>query len=120
MADLEYQLSGPSLKELNETIDKLWAGLKSNPESLRRAAQAKINLARLPSGRRARLIKLRRKGAGLEPASTAIGVAIALGSKILRDVWTHVLLPRLRKQYGDQALKETDKPKKKSPRAKRE
>jgi hypothetical protein len=119
MADLEYQLSGPSLKELNETIDKLWAGLKSDPESLRRAEEAEINLARLPSGRRDRLIKLRRKGAGLEPASAAIGVGIALGSKVLRDLWNHVLLPRLRKQYGDQALKQTEKPKKKSPPAKR-
>lgn len=114
MGDIEYQLSGPSLKEVEQTVDKLWEGLTTDPQSLRRAKEAKINLNRLPPGRRNRFIKLRRKGSGIDPLSTVIGVSITLGAKVVKDVWNHVLLPRLRKQYGDRSLKETEAPKKKN------
>jgi hypothetical protein len=115
MPTLQYQLSGPSLDDLNKTIDQLWDEIKTDPDSLRRAQEAGIDLDRLPSGRREKVIEVRRVGAGLEPASTAIGVGIALGAKVVRDVWTHVLLPRLRRKYGDKAITETKetKPKRK-------
>jgi hypothetical protein len=119
MATFDYQLSGPSVREVQQELDRLWESLNTDRESLRRAQQARISLAKLPAGRRGQLIKVRRKGAGLEPATTAIVVVIGLGAKVLRDVWKHILLPRLRKKYGDQALKETVEKKAKKTNKKR-
>jgi len=113
MANFEYEVSGPSLHQLEESLDELWASLGTDRDLMRRAEVARINLKRVPPGERARLIKLRRKGAGFEPGSTAVVVGIGLGAKILRDIWTHLLLPRLRKKYGADALKEKEAKKEK-------
>jgi hypothetical protein len=50
-----------------------------------------------------------RQGAGLDPASTAIVVAFApVAARMLHDLWTKVILPRIERDKGVAALQNVD------------
>lgn len=98
-----YTAAGISVDDLSAEIDKVWKELGTNPQLRKQAADAGIDVSALPP---TVPITVRREGAGLDPATTAIVVAFApVAAKIASDVWTHIILPRIKRQKGEDALK---------------
>lgn len=60
-----------------------------------------------PHDVRAGAIKIEAAGAGLDPATVAL--IVAFGAPPLVDIWKHLLLPRIRRRWGIDAVgKEID------------
>lgn len=92
-------------------IDALWADLRQPGSGARKGAERlKIDVTDLPE--RAP-ITVTQDGAGFDPATVAVIVAVAplvlpfakLTARVLEDLWTHVLLPRILQRKGEHALK---------------
>jgi len=104
-ASLVYRLPGfRNLGELTDYLDELWA----DDSFWKSAADLGFDREGLPSSRTG-AFNVHRQGAGLDPASTAIVVAFApVAAKMVRDLWTKVILPRIERDKGVGALQNVD------------
>jgi hypothetical protein len=103
-------MSGLEVMVLDDQIDELWADLRTDPVLIRDAEEAGIELRKLGSFRRSDVLQLRREGEAFDPVTTAIVVSFSpVAAKIVKDLWEHVLLPRIRQKYGTNALNPADK-----------
>lgn len=108
---LAYVPSGVSVGELNEEVRKLWEELESDPEFQKKAKEAGIDLEEVRK-------KLKDEGTAPAQAITikqgAGGFAIVpilvffapIAQQVLLDLWKEVLLPRIRRRWGSDSLKE--------------
>lgn len=96
-----------SVDDLGAKLDELWAELQRENSTVRKDADGLgIDLTLIDGVRRDDAILLRREGAGLDPATTAVIVAFApVAAKIAKDLWDHVLLPRILRAWGADAAK---------------
>jgi len=71
--------------------------------------EVKLALERVPNDQ---LIQVRPSKSGLDPATTAIIVAFSpLAAKIARDIWDNLILPRIRRDNGQNSIRPVpDKP----------
>jgi hypothetical protein len=103
----ERRYSGGSISDgdLRDEISKLWRELQTD-SSLRRQAEARnIDLAALAGLSSEEAIQVKTEGMGFDPATTALIVAFApVAAKVVRDLWDNVLLPRIRRDKGADAL----------------
>jgi hypothetical protein len=115
-AELRYDTE-LDVDELNREVDTIWEELRANGELTRRASVAGAPSDALLSARRDEVLTIRQRGSGFEPGTTAILVAIAgpiaaqgarVAADVVRDVWTQILLPRLRARFGTGAVVTTD------------
>lgn len=97
------------LDDLNAKLDELWGELlRDGTASRRDAKELGVDLALIDGVKREDAIVLRREGAGLDPATTAIIVAFApVAAKITKDLWDHVFLPRIVRAWGADSITKT-------------
>jgi hypothetical protein len=94
-----------SAEQLREEISGFWAELKTGSE-----VQAEVDGAGLNSGvlngiERAGEITVRVESSGADPASVLLVIAFApAANRVLKDLWATVLLPRIRRRWGDDAI----------------
>ena len=95
-----------SVDDFNGKLDALWAELLRDGTAARRdAEELGVNLALIDGVKREDAIVLRRDGAGLDPATTAVIVAFApVAAKITRDLWDHIFLPRILRAWGADSI----------------
>jgi hypothetical protein len=102
------------MDEFSGEIENLWEqlqkpGSKLREEAIEKGLPAK-ELDELRKHKYDEVIELRR-GAALDPASVALVVAFApVAAKITKDVWEHLILPRLVKRFGRGTIEPKDKP----------
>jgi len=108
-SELRYIVKGFSVDDLSTELDRLWQELKKESKLRAQAEAAGIDLKALQTMGRGQAITARREGEGLDPATSAVVIAFApVVAKIVADLWTHVLLPRIRQARGADAI--TPKP----------
>jgi hypothetical protein len=99
-----YSRGSLPVDQLQDEIARFWSEAKTNPD-----LQAKISAAGFPSGALDEIdksaITLRVGSSGTDPASVILIVALApTANRALKDVWSTVLLPRIRRRWGDDAV----------------
>jgi hypothetical protein len=102
-----YRLRGVSLQSVLEEVDRLWDRLRSDRGLRADSKDAGIDVSVLPDVPRARAIKIRTEGHGID-GSMVLDVSFASvisGAHIFAyDLWKQVLLPRLKSKFGKDAL----------------
>ena len=108
MSDTLKYTASVTTGELNAATNELWAALQRNDSALATEATAcGIDLQQIAGLSRDQAITFHQDGAGFDPATTAIVVALApVAAGIVRDLWKEIILPRLRQRLGNDALKE--------------
>lgn len=109
MDDSEYLVFDPNLSviEIQRFAQEIWDGVHRNGSPLQiEAIEAGIHIQNLPLNL-ADIIQIKSVGArvGIDPFSLFIGAVIAGGTKVAKDIWTKIILPRLIAKYGEQAIK---------------
>ena len=111
MIERRYYLNKKiTLDDLSKSIDRYWSDLQRDDSDVtRRARAANLDIAELRKLKKQESLSLKSEGAGLDPASIAI--LVALGVKIVGDLWEKVLLPLIRQDKGGDSIKSADSPK---------
>jgi len=94
------------LRDLDQELDSMWRELQDPKSALRREAEGQgLDLQKVSGLSRKGAITVTQEGEGFDPVTTAIIVAFApVAAEMVRDLWRNVLLPRLRKHKGQDAL----------------
>jgi hypothetical protein len=109
---IRYGYKNINLSELEAKLDELWVQLQQESALATEATKQGISLGELRGKKRNEVIEVRKEGEGFDPATTALIVAFSpLVAKVAKDLWTNILLPRILKAKGKDAL--TPKEKKK-------
>jgi hypothetical protein len=100
-----YQVTrtgGIGLSELQATTREAWKLMRTPGSSAHADALANgIDLEGLPKHLR-EMVEIRPDGAGIV---TVEGVVVGYLCRAAWDVWKHVLLPQIRRKWGDEALR---------------
>jgi hypothetical protein len=112
--ELEYLVFDPNLSviEIQRFAQEIWDSAHRNGSPVQaEALEAGIHIQNLPLNI-AEIIKIKSVGArvGIDPFSLLIGAVIAGGTKVAKDIWAKIILPRLVAKYGTQAIKEKKAP----------
>lgn len=98
-----------SVREIQGAANKAWELLKAgNPELRAAAAEAEICVDSLPD-RLDDVLRISKSAAGFDPSSVDLIIAIVssqAAAKVGKDLWSYVILPWLRREYGDHAVTE--------------
>jgi len=90
--------------DVRAEMDRAWKDLLADPAPSGFSAAALDELRPL-QGRQ--VAGLQAEGHGLDPLTIAYLIAFApVAAEIAKDVWTNFLLPRLRKKFGDDAIRD--------------
>lgn len=93
-----YRLGSQGPGDLQRIVDDLLASIPGDPELTGEIRARKVDPATLDAGS----ITVSVHGAGLDPASVALVVAFLAPPAM--DIWKHVLLPRIRRRWGINAV----------------
>lgn len=106
MADqIRYSYKNIDQSELEAKLDEFWAQLQQDSELGAEARKQRIPLDDLRGKKRGDVITVAKEGEGFDPVATALIVAFApVAAKAARDLWTKLLLPRILKAKGKDAL----------------
>jgi hypothetical protein len=110
---ITYLLSGIPVSKFRQEVELLLEKLRSDSGLQAEAIAAGMDPATLDELDR-RAISVEDKGAYLDPITVAIIVKILIpvGGKVALDLWTNVLLPRVKQRLGSEAIKEDPNSKK--------
>ncbi|MEU4161712.1 hypothetical protein [Actinoplanes sp. NPDC026670] len=105
MTELVYARGTRSAAEVQQDIDRFWDRLDDS-DVVQALAEAGVDRRDLPpAGEREKTVQVSALGAGLDPTAVALIVAFApTANEILITVWTQVILPRIRRRYGRDAV----------------
>ena len=82
------------LKDIEAELDRAWVEM----------------LEDLKSRKRSDVVTLKQEGQGLDPITTAYLIAFApVSAAVAKDIWMHFLLPRLKRKFGEDAVREDTK-----------
>jgi len=106
MADeIRYKNSSISVDKLQQAVERILEDASSSDEANQIAKRHGKGEDFLSNTELKKLIEIRREGQGLSPETTEIIVAFApLAVVIAKDIWTNFVLPRLKRQFGEDAL----------------
>jgi hypothetical protein len=107
MTTFEHRLdrSTVSADVIEKDVAAIWDELKGDAAVRAEAAAAGIDLGKIDAIKN-NPIDVKQAGQGLDPATTAIIVASApVVAEICRDIWRHIILPRLKRKYGQDAIR---------------
>jgi hypothetical protein len=103
--EIRYRPKKIDQRQLDSELDKLWQQLLEDPDWASEARDADIDLTELSAHSRKDLLTVSAEGDGLDPATTALVVAFApVAAKVARDLWDKILLPRILRNKGRDAL----------------
>ena len=109
--ELTYARGELSAEQLQQEIARFWAELKESQELQEEVAAQGNNMATLRDIESATAIKVRLDSSGTDPASVVLIVALApSANRALKDLWATILLPRIRRRWGDDAIGDESQP----------
>jgi hypothetical protein len=94
-----YILASGTMEGMEKKLDALWGQLRTNEGLLEDLGKAGISPFDIPPGSRGDLIRIETPRQGLVvEAGAAVAIVLApVGRKVLTDLWTKILLPRLQR-----------------------
>jgi hypothetical protein len=88
-----------------QEVDRFWEEPESSKELQASLSNAGLDPQDLQQLDQRQLIKLYERGSGFDPGTVALVVAFApLANKVGQDLWTRLLLPRIRRRWGVDAI----------------
>lgn len=107
--DFAYARGGLSVEQIQAEIAQFWETL-DNPGSSNLEAElsaAAVDRAALAGIDRENAITVRAGTSGADPATVILLVALApSANRIIKDLWVTVVLPRIRRRWGEDAIGE--------------
>lgn len=108
--DLVYSSNILSVDDISNKLDELWLEIQQPYSQLRRQAlEAGINLDALQGMNRDEVVSVERPSSGFADTELLIFIGKAMApvvAKIAIDLWNNLLLPRIRRDKGEDALVE--------------
>jgi hypothetical protein len=105
--ELTYGRGELSVGEVQQEIAQFWRELGKTPELLAKFDDLGIRPHELDDIEKSDAISVRADSSGADPTSVLIIIAFApTGNRVLKDIWTSALLPRIRRRWGDDAIGE--------------
>ena len=103
--ELAYARGTSSREDIQDEIDSFLGSLADNDELRREVRDADIDISELPGVDRRNAIVVSAGASGFDPTSEALVVTIAsVANATLVSLWERVLLPRIRRRYGGDAV----------------
>jgi hypothetical protein len=103
--NLTYIRGMLSAEQIQSEITRFWRELETNPELETDLKASGFDPAILSHLKDKEAITLRVKTSGADPISALLIVAFApTANRALKDLWTTILLPRIRRRWGDDAI----------------
>jgi hypothetical protein len=106
---LEYQVHQRlNLEKVDQEINQAWSSALQDPKFLDQLKKQGIDAAILPQTG-TEVIKVEKQGEGITPDEirllVSIGTSLApVVAKIIKDLWVHVILPRIRVDQGEDSI----------------
>jgi hypothetical protein len=101
---IRYSYKEINQQQLESELDTLWQQLKDDDLAAEARAEG-INLNSLVAYRRDQVITVTKEGHGLDPVTTTLIVAFSpVAARVAKDLWTKILLPRILRSKGKDAL----------------
>jgi hypothetical protein len=111
MTELRYARGTRSVAEVQHDVDEFWAEFVGGEELRKEVENAGFDVTMLDGVDREGAIRVSARGAGIGPETVAIVVAFAPAvNAALISLWTEVLLPRIRRRYGRDAIGDEQQP----------
>jgi hypothetical protein len=109
-ADLSYARGMLSVEQLRSEVSNFWHELEYNSDLRFELSEHGIDCDTFIDIATSRRIMISVGRSGVDPTETILIVAFApTANRILKDIWGTVLLPRLRRRWGEDAVgKEKD------------
>jgi hypothetical protein len=102
--ELTYWRGSLSANQLQQEVLGFWADLDASPELQAALRQADVDPKELEAIEPANRITVRVDSSGVDAIAALILTLAPTTNRILRDVWTVVLLPRIRQRWGYDAV----------------
>jgi len=103
--ELTYTRGQLSAQQIEQEVALFWGELKASPELQAELAASGLETATLRDMESADAIRVRVDSSGVDPVSVSLIIMFApTANRILKDVWTTALLPRIRRRWGDDAI----------------
>lgn len=100
-----YSRGQLSAEQIQQEIAKFWAELETSSTLQAELTSAGINPRLLGDSNPSDAITVRVGSSGVDPVSVSLIIVFApTANRVAKDVWTTVLLPRIRRRWGDNAI----------------
>ena len=99
-----YEKGTSSVEEVQTEINRFWREMQTSAELEAEVAAAGFNRNALTQAKEVP-ITVRAESSGVDPVTVVLTITFAPSvSRTLKDLWTTVLLPRIRRRLGDDAI----------------
>src|SRR5438552_12518786 len=106
MTEIWYVRGTRSADEVQREIDEFWAEFAASEQLRKEVGEAGIDPADLARLDPSTAIRTRVHGAGIGPDGVALVVAFApIVNTAVISLWNKVILPRIRRRYGSDAIR---------------
>jgi hypothetical protein len=103
--ELIYSSGELTAQQLQEEITSFWTDLRESSKLRSEVSSKGIDWSALENINGLNAITVRPDSSGVDPASVLLIVAFApAGNRVLKDLWGTIILPRIRKRWGDDAV----------------
>jgi len=103
--ELIYSRGLLSAEQVQQEIAKFWAELDTSSEIQTELAKAGITGELLRDANPSDAITVRVDSSGVDPETVSLIIVLApTANRVLKDIWTTVILPRIRRRWGDNAI----------------
>jgi hypothetical protein len=90
---------------LQEEIKRFWIELRTDPELERQVIAAGLGSEEFSRIDKESAITIRVGTSGADPSTVVLIVALApTANRVLKDLWANILLPRIKRRWGDDAV----------------
>jgi hypothetical protein len=100
-----YRMNDLRIEDVADVLDELWASLQVDEALRARVTAVGVDASSLPANRQSG-IHVEPAAAGLGGADVVVVLLLPLAAEIARDFWKEIVLPRLKKKLGEDALSE--------------
>jgi hypothetical protein len=103
--NLTYSRGVLSAEQIQSEIDRFWRELETIPELEAELKVGGFDPVELRELRGESAITLHVATSGVDPISTLFIITFApAANRVLKDLWTTILLPRIQRRWGDDAI----------------
>jgi hypothetical protein len=105
--NLTYSRGVLSAEQLQSEVSRFWRDWGASPELEGELRAAGFNYGALAEIQDSGAITVRVGSSGADPSSVLLIIAFApAANRVLKDLWKAVLLPRIQRRWGDDAIGE--------------
>lgn len=103
--ELIYARGELSVESLQREIARFWTDVAVSPELQAELAGAGLKYEASGDTEFSQQIKVRAGSSGADPASVVLIISLApSANRVLKDIWTDIILPRIKRRWGDDAI----------------